>query len=55
MRDEVVQQKTRHDLPAATSLAVHLLPESGHYFYPPADMALVQTKLAAAFDELENS
>jgi pimeloyl-ACP methyl ester carboxylesterase len=55
MKDEVVQRRTRYDLPAAPNLTVHLLPESGHYFYPSADTALVQTKLAAAFEKTENS
>ena len=53
MKDEVVQRKTRHDLPAAAGIAVHLLPESGHYFYPPADTALMQRRLAAVIAALE--
>ena len=55
MKDEVVQRRTRHDLPAAGNLAVHLLPESGHYFYPPADMALMKTRFAAIIAETENA
>ena len=55
MKDEVVQRRTRYDLPAAPNLTVHLLPESGHYFYPSTDTALVQTKLAAALEITENS
>lgn len=54
MKDEVVQRRTRHDLPAAGNLAVHLLPESGHYFYPSADTALMQTRFAAMLAETEN-
>lgn len=46
--DELVSRRTYHYLQQLPHLALHLLPSSRHFYYPPEDLAALQ-KLFSAF------